>query len=72
MIPTGEAMTSERRNVVVVVLMLLGAGGVGVTAGALMGHPDSTPGRSVPARGRGRHQAGHGQRTVTTDGVLTS
>ena len=23
-------------------------------------------------RGRGRHQAGHGQRTVTTDGVLTS
>ena len=35
-------MTSERRTAVVVVLMLLGAGGVGVAAGALMGRSDRT------------------------------
>ena len=35
-------MTSERRTAVVVVLMLLGAGCVGVAAGALMGRSDRT------------------------------
>jgi hypothetical protein len=35
-------MTSERRTVVVVVLMLLGAGGVGLAVGALTGRSDRT------------------------------
>ncbi len=42
-------MTSERRTAVVVVLLLLGAGGIGVAVGALTGGPDATPGRPVPA-----------------------
>jgi hypothetical protein len=42
-------MTSERRTAVVVVLMLLGAGGVGVAAGALMGRSDRTSGASAQA-----------------------
>ncbi len=42
-------MTSERRTAVVVVLMLLGAGGVGVAAGALMGRSDRTSGTSAQA-----------------------
>ena len=46
---TGDAMTSERRTAVVVVLMLLGAGGVGVAAGALMGRSDRTSRASAQA-----------------------
>jgi hypothetical protein len=39
-------MTSERRTAVVVVLMLLGAGGIGLAAGALTGRSDRASGSS--------------------------
>jgi hypothetical protein len=57
-------MTSERRTAVVVELMLLGAGGIGLAAGALMGRSDRASGSSAQA-GLGAGGGPSGPRTPT-------